>query len=226
MTGLVSWYNENEVLIIPHRPDVNMYEIIVSNLQEIQPKIPRNKKKKFYLGGHKIGRVIDKVSSGECEFNFVTVYMRKRLENTTGVSEDQYDYIDPSKYIRKKKPKSFWKPVCKEAFYHYIGHVADDLDLGDEPEEDETATSREVDSKKVKGPKFLHHHHVGKRSVTTNHDSHSLNTREIHCDESNEKSFKCKLKAFTTKVGELKERVIQKTYVSFYITFVLTLDAL
>lgn len=49
MTGLVSWYSDHEVLIIPHRLDVNMYEIIVSNLQEVHPKIPRNKKKSFSL---------------------------------------------------------------------------------------------------------------------------------------------------------------------------------
>lgn len=216
MTGLVSWYNDHEVLIIPHRLDVNMYEIIVSNLQEVHPKIPRNKKKKFFLGGHKIGRVVDKVLSNECELNYVTVYMRKRVENSTGLNEDQYDYIDPSKYIRKKKPKSLWKPICKEAFYHYIGHVADDLDLADEPEDDETATNREVDSKKVKGPKFLHRHHVGKRSVAL-HGDHSLITRSVNCDESNEKSFKCKLNTFTQKLGEMKENLLQKTYVvSFF----------
>lgn len=214
MTGLVSWYNDHEVLIIPHRLDVNMYEIIVSNLKEVHLKIPRNKKKKFFLGGHNIGRVVDKVSSSECEFNYVTVYMRKRMENSTGVNEDQYEYIDPSKYIRKKKPKSFWKPICKEAFYHYIGHVADDLDLADEPEDDETATNREVDSKKVKGPKFLHRHHVGKRSVAL-HGDHSLSTRSVNCDESNEKSFKCKLNTFTQKLGEMKENLLQKTYVVF-----------
>lgn len=214
MTGLVSWYNDHEVLIIPHRLDVNMYEIIVSNLHEVNPKIPRNKKKKFFLGGHKIGRVVDKVLSNECDLNYVTVYMRKRVENSTGLNEDQYDYIDPSKYIRKKKPKSFWKPICKEAFYHYIGHVADDLDLADEPEDDETATNREVDSKKVKGPKFLHRHHVGKRSVAL-HGDHSLITRSVNCDESNEKSFKCKLNTFTQKLGEMKENLLQKTYVVF-----------
>lgn len=219
MTGLVSWYNDHEVLIIPHRLDVNMYEIIVSNLHEVNPKIPRNKKKKFFLGGHKIGRVVDKISTNECELNYVTVYMRKRVENSTGLNEDQYDYIDPSKYIRKKKPKSLWKPICKEAFYHYIGHVADDLDLADEPEDDETATNREVDSKKVKGPKFLHRHHVGKRSVAL-HGDHSLITRSVNCDESNEKSFKCKLNTFTQKLGEMKENLLQKTYVvSFFSKF-------
>jgi hypothetical protein len=214
MTGLVSRYSDNEVLIIPHRADVNMYEIIVSNLEHITPKLPHNGMKKFFLGGHKIGRVIDKLD--DCEFNYVTVYMRKRPENSTGMGEDQYEYIDPSKYIRKKKPKSFWKPVCKEAFYHYIGHVADDLDMSDEPEEDESETNREVDSKKVKGPKFLHRHHVGKRSLPAQ-NSIIRNERSVSCDNENDKSFKCKLKKFTTKVGGMTAKLLQKTYVNYRI---------
>lgn len=211
MTGLVSRYSDNEVLIQPHRADVNMYEIIVSNLEHINPKIPHNGKKKFFLGGHNIGRVVDKLE--DCEFNYVTVYMRKIPENSTGMNEDHYEYIDPSKYTRKKKPKSFWKPVCKEAFYHYIGHVADDLDMSDEPEEDETETNREVDSKKVKGPNFLHrHHHVGKRSIQMQ-NSIIRNARSVDCESEDTKSFKCKLKRFATKVGGMAEKLLQKTYV-------------
>ncbi|XP_061197209.1 uncharacterized protein LOC133205414 [Saccostrea echinata] len=208
MTGLVSWYGDTEVLINPHRVDVNMYEIIVSNLEQVSLKLPRNRKKKFFLGGHKIGRVVDNLD--KCEFNYITVYMRKRVENSTGMTEDDYEYIDPSKYIKKKKPKSFWKPVCKEAFYHYIGHVADDLDMGDEPEEDETETTREVDSKKIKGPKFLHRHHVGKRSLEIQY-TRIRNKRAVECNDENEKSFKCKLKKFGTKLGEMRESLIEKT---------------
>ncbi|XP_062567667.1 uncharacterized protein LOC134229900 [Saccostrea cucullata] len=208
MTGLVSWYSDTEVLIIPHRVDVSMYEIIVSNLKQVSPKIPRNRKKKFFLGGHKIGRVVDNLEN--CDFNFITVSMRKRVENSTGLAEENYEYIDPSKYIKKKKPKSFWKPVCKEAFYHYIGQVADDLDMGDEPEEDETETTREVDSKKIKGPKFLHRHHVGKRSLEIKYKG-IRDKRAVECNDENDKSFKCKLKRFGTKVGEMRESLILKT---------------
>lgn len=88
MIGLVFWYNDYEVFIIFYRLDVNMYEIIVLNFYEVNLKIFCNKKKKFFFGGYKIGRVVDKILINECDLNYVIVYMRKRVENFIGLNED------------------------------------------------------------------------------------------------------------------------------------------
>lgn len=91
--------------------------------------------------------------------------------------------------------KLFWKLICKEVFYYYIEYVVDDFDLVDELEDDEIVINREIDSKKVKGFKFLYCYYVGKWFVVLYGD-YFLIMRLVNCDELNEKFFKCKLNMF------------------------------
>lgn len=161
--GTVTRISDTEVLVHPVRADLKMYEVVVSGF-DVDPDFDEEKTGIFKRAGRRIGRAKDAV---DCESgSFVFVAMRKRPNNTETRSEDNYDYIDPTPYLKKRFPKPRHSSTCNGFSYYYIGMAAEDGDMTGEAEDDQEDIHRHGDGGHT-APNFGHGHHFGRgrRSV-------------------------------------------------------------
>ena len=165
--GTVFRISDTEVLVHPVRADLKMYEVVVSGF-DVDPDFDEDKTGVFKRAGRRIGRAKDAV---DCESgSFVFVAMRKRPNNTDSrpSSEDNYYYIDPAPYLKKRFPKPGHHSTCNGFSYYYIGMAAEDGDMTGEAEDDTEDIHRHSDgghSAPNFGHGHGHHFGRGRRSV-------------------------------------------------------------
>ena len=108
----------NRIVIEPKDDDFLDLEIVIDN---ISPGVDVTESGKYMKAGEdKIGTA----GSSPCSPNFIHVAVRQTTTESGSADED-YEYIDPSKYLDRLIPFPKWKETCNQHFIKIFGFVID-----------------------------------------------------------------------------------------------------